>query len=92
MGHKRYGMDQFIPRLRRADVEPGKRKKVPEVGKLPEITSQTYDRWRQKYGGMDPKMAKRFQALQQENSRLKKLVADQVLDNTILQESAQRNF
>ena len=37
-------------------------------------------RWRTKFGGMDPKMAKQLQALQKENSRLKKLVADQALD------------
>ena len=41
---------------------------------------QTYYRWRQKYAGMQPAMAKQLKALQKENSRLKKVVAEQVLD------------
>ena len=52
MAQKRHSVDQIISKLRRADVELGKGKKVPEVCKLLEITEQTYYRWRQKYGGM----------------------------------------
>ena len=74
--------------LRRADVELGKGKKVPEVCKRLGITQQTYYRWRQKYGGMAPEMAKELKALQKENTRLKKLVADQALDNAILKDAA----
>ena len=47
----------------RADVELGKGHKVPEVCKLLEITEQTYYRWRQKYGGMAPEMAKELKGL-----------------------------
>ncbi len=92
MSQKRYGVDQIIPMLRRADEELGKGKKVPEISRLLGITIKTYYRWRQKYGGMDPKMAKEFKALQKENTRLKKLVADQALDNAILKEAAKGNF
>lgn len=92
MPQKRYQVDQIIPMLRRADVELGQGKKVPEVCKLLGITSQTYYRWRQKYGGMAPEMAKELKALQKENSRLKRLVADQALDNAILKEAAKGNF
>ena len=53
---------------------------------------QTYYRWRQKYGGMQPAMAKQLKALQKENSRLKKVVAEQVLDMEILREAAQGNW
>ena len=77
MAQKRYGVDQIVLMLRRADVELGKGKKVPEVCKRLGITQQTYYRWRQKYGGMAPEMAKELKALQKENTRLKKLVADQ---------------
>ena len=56
------------------------------------ITEQTYYRWRQKYGGMQPEMVKQFKALQKENSRLKKLVADQALDMEILKEAAKGNW
>ena len=53
---------------------------------------QTYYCWRQKYGGMQPAMAKQLKALQKENSRLKKVVVDQVLDMEILREAAQGNW
>jgi putative transposase len=92
MPQKRYTVDQIIPMLRRADVELGRGKKVPEVCKLLGITQQTYYRWRQKYGSMQPEMSKELKALQKENVRLKKLVADQALDNAILKEAAKGNF
>ncbi len=92
MAQKRHSVDQIISKLRRADVELGKGKKVPEVCKWLQITEQTYYRWRQKYGGMQPEMAKELKALQQENARLKKMVADQALDMEILKEAAKGNW
>ena len=92
MPQKRYGVDQIIPILRRADVELGKGKKVPEVCKLLGIAGQTYYRWRQKYGGMAPEMTKELKALQKENARLKKMVAEQALDMEILKEAAKGNW
>ena len=92
MKQKRHTTDQIISKLRQADVELGKGKKVPEVCKLLEITEQTYYRWRQKYGGMAPEMAKQLKALEKENARLKKLVADQALDMEILKEAAKGNW
>ena len=55
MAQKRHRVDQIISKLRRAEVELGKGKKVPKVCKLIGIVEQTYYRWRQKYGGMQPK-------------------------------------
>ena len=92
MKQKRHTVDQIIAKLRRADVLLGKGSKVPEVCKQLEITEQTYYRWRQKYGGMQPEMAKELKALQKENARLKKVVADQVLDMEILKEAAKGNW
>ena len=92
MSQKHYGVDQIIPMLRRADVELGKGKKVPEISKLLGISTQTYYRWRQKYGGMAPEMAKQLKSLEKENVRLKKLVAEQALDNQILKEAARGNW
>jgi transposase-like protein len=92
MSQKRHNVDQIISKLRRADVELGKGKKVPEVCKIIGITEQTYYRWRQKYGGMAPEMAKQLKALQKENGRLKKMVADQALDMEILKEAAKGNW
>ena len=89
---KRHGVEQNVPKLRRADVELGKGLKVPEVCKHLGISEQTYYRWRQKYGGMAPEMARQMKALEKENVRLKKLVADQALDNQILKEAARPNL
>ena len=58
MKQKRHTVDGIIGKLRRADVELGKGRKVPEICKLLVIREQTYYRWRQKYGGMQPAMAK----------------------------------
>jgi len=92
MKQNRHTVDQIIAKLRRADVELGKGKKVPEVCKVLEITDQTYYRWRQKYGGMAPEMAKELKALQKENGRLTKMVAEQALDMEILKEAAKGNW
>jgi transposase-like protein len=92
MKQNRHTVDQIIAKLRRADVELGKGKKVPEICRLLEISEHTYYRWRQKYGGMQPEMAKQLKALQKENARLKKLVAEQALDMEILKEASQGNW
>ena len=92
MKQKRHSVNQIISKLRKADVELGKGKKVPEACRELEVAEQTYYRWRQKYGGMQPEMVKQFKALQKEKSRLKKLVADQALDMEILKEGAKGNW
>ena len=92
MKQKRHSVDQIVSQLRKADVELGKGKKVPEVCRELEVTEQTYYRWRQKYGGMQPVMVKQLKSLEKENSRLKKLVADQALDMEILKEAAKGNW
>ena len=92
MPQKRHTVDQIVAKLRKADVELGKGKKVPEVCKLLGITEQTYYRWRQKYGGMKPEMAKQLKTLEKENARLKKMVAEQDLDMEILKEAANENW
>ena len=92
MPQKRHTVDQIVAKLRKADIELGKGKKVPEVCKLLEITEQTYYSWRQKYGGMKPEMAKQLKTLEKENARLKKMVAEQALDMVILKEAAKGNW
>jgi transposase-like protein len=89
---KRHSAEQIVAMLRQADVELGKGLKVPEVCKQLGISEQTYYRWRQKYGGMDPAMAKQFKEVEKENTRLKRLVADQALDLQILKEAARPNL
>ena len=92
MSQERHSVDQIIAKLRRADVLLGKDTKVPEICKQLGIAEQTYYRWRQKYGSMQPDMAKQFKALQKENARLKKMVAEQALDMEILKEVAKGNW
>ena len=89
--NKRHSAEQVVAKLREADIQLGKGLRVPEVCKQLGISEQTYYRWRTKYGGMDPQMAKQLKELEKENSRLKKLVADQALDMLILKEAARPN-
>jgi len=79
-------------KLREADRLLGQGKTVSEVCMEIEISQQTYYRWRQKYGGMSPDMIKQLKAVQKENAQLKRLVADQALDISILKSAAEGNF
>jgi len=92
MPRKRFTTEQIIGKLREAEVELAKGKKVPQVCKQLGVTEQTYYRWRKEYGGLKTDQAKRFRELEKENSRLKKLVADMALDSDILPEAASGNF
>jgi hypothetical protein len=56
------------------------------------ISEQTYYRWRREYGGMEVDQARRLKELDLENQRLKRLVADQALDLSILKEASRGNF
>ena len=89
---KKYRPEQIVEKLRQADVELGRGLSVKEVCRRIEVSQQTYYRWRQKYGGMSPDMIKQLRSLQKENKRLRKVVADQALDITILKEAAEGNF
>ena len=65
---------------------------IAEICRQLSITEQTYYRWRKAYGGMRVDQAKRLKEIEQENSRLKKLVADLSLDNAILKETVRGNY
>jgi len=83
MGRKRYSPEQIITMLREAEVLLSQGTAVAEVCRKFGVTEQTYYRWRKEYGGMRVNQAKRLKELEQENARLKKLVADLSLDNAI---------
>ena len=91
MPRKRYSTEQIVTKLRQAEVELGRGLRTPQVCKKLDISEQTYYRWRREYGGLRLDQAKRLKTLEQENVRLKKLVADQALDNAILKEVASGN-
>ncbi len=84
--------DPIIAKLREAEVELAKGQPLVDVVRKLEISEQTYYRWRKEYGGLRVDQAKRLKELEKENGRLKKLVADQALDNAILKEVASGNF
>ncbi len=92
MARKRYTAEQIITKLREAEVELAKGQTTPQVCTKLGISDQTYYRWRKEYGGLRVDQAKRLKQLEHENARLKKLVADLSLDNSILKEVSSGNF
>jgi len=91
VSRKGYTPEQIIQKLRQAEVESAKGATVGVVCQKIGVSEQTYYRWRTEYGGMRVDQAKRLKALEQENSRLKRLVAEQALDLAILREAASGN-
>jgi transposase-like protein len=89
---KRFSGPQIVAKLREADRLIGQGKTIEQVCKEIDVTDATYYRWRQKYGGMSPDMVKQLCALQKQNAQLKRLVADQALDISILKVAAEGNF
>ena len=86
MPKKRHTAEQIIGKLRESEVLLSQGRTTSEVCKQVGISEQTYYRWRKEYGGLRLDQAKRLKELERENARLKKLVAEQALDNDILKE------
>jgi putative transposase len=84
--------EQIIRKLREAEAKQASGVTVPEVCKQLGISEGTYYRWRNEYGGMAVDQMKRLKELEKENARLKKIVAEQALDNQMLKELARGNF
>ena len=80
MARKRYSPEQIINLLREAEIRINQGMSVAETCRQISVNIQTYYRWRREYGGMEIDQLRRLKHLEQENSRLKKLVADQALD------------
>ena len=92
MKRKRHSPEQIIRKLRDADRMLAEGKDIALVCQSLEVSEATFHRWRNQYGGMKANEAKRLKELQIENGRLKKLVADQALDNAILKEAASGKY
>ena len=92
MPRKRYTPEEIIQHLRTMELDTGKGLAVLEACRKLGITEQTYSRWKKEYGGRRVDQAKRLKTLEQENLRLKRIVADQALDLSILKEVAEGNF
>ena len=83
--------EQIINKLREAEVMLSQGATIGIVSKKIGVSGYTYYRWRKEYGGMRVDQARRLKELEQENSRLKRVVADFALDNAILKEAARGN-
>ena len=92
MKRKRHSPEQIIAKLREADGLLATGQAIGPICQKLEISEQTLHRWRNQYGGMKASEAKRLKELEQENARLKKLVADLSLDNAMLKEVASGNW
>ena len=92
MPRKRHSAEEIITKLREADVLQAKGQSITEASRQLGISEQTYYKWRKEYGGLQVDQAKRFKQLEQENSRLRKLVADLSMDIAILKEASLKNW
>jgi transposase-like protein len=92
MARKHYTPEQIIKKLREAEVLQSKGATVEQICRKLAVSDVTYYRWRKEYGGMQVEQARRLKDLEQENARLKKIVAELSLDNSILKEVAKGNF
>ena len=89
---KRAKPEEIIAKLREVEVRLARGEATGQAVRSIGVTEQTYYRWRAQYGGMRVDQAKRFKELEKENVQLKKVVADQALDISILKEAASGNF
>ena len=89
---KRLSPEQIVARLRDAEKMQAQGATIPQVCKKLGVSEQTFYRWRTKYGALKEDEAHRLRALEQENSRLKRIVAEQALDISMLKDVAKGNF
>ena len=92
MPRKPYTPEEILIHLRTVELDAGKGLAVVDACRTLGITEQTYYRWKKEYGGLRVDQAKRLKALEQENLRLKRIVANQALDLSVLKEVASGNF
>ena len=92
MARKRYTAEQIIGHLRQAEVMVCQGQSMEAVLREIGVTANTYYRWRKEYGGLGLDQARRLKDLEQENARLKRVVADLSLDNLILKEVSTGKF
>jgi len=89
---KRYKAEEIVMKLREIELFINQGMDVVQACRQAGISDQSYYRWRKEYGGMKVDQAKRYKELEQENARLKRLVADLSLDNAMLKEIGKGNF
>jgi len=84
---KRFSVEQIVAVLKQAEVVP-----VAELIRQVGISEQTLYRWKKQYQGLESDQLRQLKQLQEENGRLKRLVADLTLDKTMLQDVLSKKF
>jgi putative transposase len=92
MARRRHTPEQVVRKLREADRLLAEGKDVEEVARHLQVSEQTYHRWRAQYGGMKADDVRRMKELENENTQLKRIVADKELENLALREIAKGNW
>jgi putative transposase len=92
MPGKRYSVEQIVAKLREAERLQGQGMTIPQTCKRLGVSEQTFYRWRLKYGALKEDEAQRLKALEQENARLKRIVAEQALDISMLKDLSRGKF
>jgi transposase-like protein len=92
MKGKKHNPEQIIKKLREADAMLAAGKTIGQACQSLEVSEQTFHRWRNQYGGMKAEEAKRLKELEDENKRLKHLLAEAELDKSILKEALKGNY
>jgi transposase-like protein len=89
---KKHSPEQVVNLLRQIEVAIANRKSTSLACKEAGITDQTYYRWRKEYGGLQVDQARRLKELEQENAKLKRIVANLSLEKLVLKDIAEGNF
>lgn len=89
---KKQSPEAIVKILRDIEIEQGKGLTQDDACRKSGITLQTYYRWRKEFGGLQIDQARRLKELENENLKLKKLVADLALDNAVLKDINKGNF
>ena len=92
MPRKKTSPEKIISLLRQIEVQMASGVTLPQACKQTQISTQSYYRWRQEFGGLQVDQAKRLKEIERENNRLKKLVAELSLEKAMLKELASPNW
>ena len=92
MAKKRHTPEEVVAKLRQVDVLVSQGQAVADAVRVIGVTEVTYYRWRKEFGGLKSDQVKQLKALEAENARLRRAVADLTLDKQILAEAARGSF
>ena len=88
MQRKRFSVEQIVAVLKQAELGTPVSDLIRHVG----IAEQTFYRWKRRYAGLESEQVRQFKQLQDENAKLKRLVADLSLDKVMLQDVLAKQF